>query len=120
MPPHRTGTRGLVAALLALAGLVVAGCGGARGASPPHGRASNGTHAPAGGWADAHVHLSYEDASALDSLLAHGVSTVRDCGADFGEPARLRAEIRARTRRGPVLHLAGPFSTSPSLRHATA
>jgi len=63
--------------------------------------------------ADAHAHLSYEDSSKLDSLVARGITAVRDCGGDLSVLSRWRAEIAAGTRRGPRLYIAGPVLDGP-------
>lgn len=65
------------------------------------------------GLADAHTHLSYAGEGALDSLAAHGITAVRDCGGDLAELARWRAEVAAGRRRGPRLYLAGPALDGP-------
>jgi imidazolonepropionase-like amidohydrolase len=63
--------------------------------------------------ADAHVHLSYGEAADLDSLVAHGVTAVRDCGGNLAQLLQWRAEIAAGTRRGPRLYIAGPVLDGP-------
>jgi len=65
------------------------------------------------GFADAHVHLSAGLADHLDSLSAHGITVVRDCGGDVDQLLRWRAEIAAGTRRGPRLLIAGPALDGP-------
>ena len=98
----RPPVRALAAAAVCWAALLAC----RRGASPAR------DAAPAG-LADAHVHLSYEGPAALDSLVAHGVTVVRDCGGDLAELARWRREIAAGTRRGPRLYIAGPVLDGP-------
>jgi hypothetical protein len=66
----------------------------------------------AGLW-DAHTHLSYYGEAALDSLLAHGVVAVRDCGGDALELRRWRDEIAAGKRRGPRIYFSGPVIDGP-------
>jgi len=66
-----------------------------------------------GGRADAHVHLSAGQAEHLDSLLANGITVVRDCGGDMAELFRWRSEIAAGVRRGPRIIIAGPTLDGP-------
>lgn len=61
---------------------------------------------------DLHVHVSKTRASALGLFVANGVTTVRDLGGDHQELLRWRREVRAGTRTGPRLLLAGPFLES--------
>jgi imidazolonepropionase-like amidohydrolase len=57
---------------------------------------------------DAHAHLTHAGQSALDPYVANGVTTVRDLGGRLPELLALRREIRAGTRVGPRLLVAGP------------
>lgn len=59
-----------------------------------------------------HAHTSKTRASALGLYIANGVTTVRDVGGDHEELLRWRREIRARTRVGPRLVIAGPYLES--------
>ncbi|MEX2182220.1 MAG: amidohydrolase family protein [Gemmatimonadaceae bacterium] len=59
-----------------------------------------------------HTHASKSRASALGLFVAHGVTTVRDQGSEHAEVLRWRGEIRAGTRVGPRLLLAGPYLES--------
>jgi imidazolonepropionase-like amidohydrolase len=68
---------------------------------------------PLQGRADAHVHLSYGPDSDLDSLLARGITVVRDAGGDLQQLARWRAEIASGARRGPRILIAGPLLDGP-------
>lgn len=63
--------------------------------------------------ADAHVHLSLGVAADLDSLLANGITVVRDCGGDARQLLKWRAEVAAGTRRGPRLFVSGPILDGP-------
>jgi imidazolonepropionase-like amidohydrolase len=77
-----------------------------------------GTHAERAGsrldgLADAHVHLSAGEGEHLDSLIAHGITVVRDCGGDLDQLSRWRSEIEAGTRQGPRLLIAGPTLDGP-------
>ena len=65
------------------------------------------------GRADYHVHLSLEAPGFLDSLIARGVTAVRDCGGDLDSLLRWRDEIAAGRRRGPRLYIAGPLLDGP-------
>jgi hypothetical protein len=65
------------------------------------------------GHADAHVHLSLGSPADLDSLLARGVTVVRDAGGDLQQLLRWRTEIAAGSRRGPRLLIAGPIIDGP-------
>lgn len=60
------------------------------------------------GLIDMHVHASKRRASALGLLVGHGVTTVRDQGGEPVELLRWRREIRAGTRVGPRMLIAGP------------
>jgi imidazolonepropionase-like amidohydrolase len=61
---------------------------------------------------DMHVHTSKTRASALALFVVHGVTTVRDQGSEHAEVLRWRQEIRAGTRVGPRMILAGPYLES--------
>lgn len=82
--------------------------------APAASRAPQADQAPveAGLW-DAHTHLSYYGEAALDSLLAHGVVAVRDCGGDALELRRWRDEIAAGKRKGPRIYFSGPVIDGP-------
>jgi imidazolonepropionase-like amidohydrolase len=56
---------------------------------------------------DAHAHLSYPGECALQLMIAHGVTSVRDLGGPPGEGSRWREEISTGRRVGPRLFLAG-------------
>lgn len=58
---------------------------------------------------DWHTHLSLEPAGVFDSLLAHGVRVVRDCGGDLDSLLAWRQAIATGRRRGPRLYIAGPL-----------
>lgn len=58
---------------------------------------------------DMHVHTSKTRASALGLYVVHGVTTVRDQGSEHAEVLRWRQEIRAGTRVGPRMLIAGPY-----------
>ena len=61
---------------------------------------------------DLHVHTSKTRGSALGLYVAHGVTTVRDQGSEHAEVIRWRREIRAGSRVGPRLIIAGPYLES--------
>jgi len=61
---------------------------------------------------DMHVHTSKTRASALGLYVAHGITTVRDQGSEHAEVLRWRREIRAGTRVGPRMLIAGPYLES--------
>ncbi len=63
---------------------------------------------------DMHTHLSKTRASALGVLVAYGVTSVRDMGGEHEELVRWRNEIRAGTRVGPRMLIAGPYLESPA------
>jgi len=73
----------------------------------------------ASGLWDAHTHLSWAGASALDSLVSHGVVAVRDCGGDAIQLRAWRDSIRAGQRRGPRIYFSGPVLDGPktNMRH---
>ncbi len=58
---------------------------------------------------DMHVHLSYARASALPSLVANGVTTVRDMGSSLPEVDEWRTLIAAGQKVGPRILRAGPM-----------
>ncbi len=64
---------------------------------------------------DVHVHLAAETASpaALDSLLEHGVTTVRDNGSVEGIVSRWSQEIEEGVRQGPRILYAGKIINGP-------
>ena len=64
---------------------------------------------------DMHVHLAENNArpGALDTLLAQGVTTVRDMGGRFEVIERWRRESLAGERAGPDLILVGPTINGP-------
>jgi hypothetical protein len=76
------------------------------------GCASRGAQSPAaaslpdGLW-DAHTHLTWWGADALDSLAKYGIVGVRDLGSDAVTLARWRDDIARGTRRGPRILYAG-------------
>jgi imidazolonepropionase-like amidohydrolase len=59
-----------------------------------------------------HAHTSKTRASALGLYVVHGVTTVRDQGSEHAEVLRWRREIRAGTRVGPRMLIAGPYLES--------
>ena len=61
---------------------------------------------------DMHVHTSKTRASALGLYVVHGVTTVRDQGSEHAEVLKWRREIRAGTRIGPRMFIAGPYLES--------
>lgn len=61
---------------------------------------------------DMHVHTSKTRVSALGLYVAHGITTVRDQGSEHAEVVRWRREIRAGTRVGPRMLIAGPYLES--------
>jgi imidazolonepropionase-like amidohydrolase len=66
------------------------------------------------GLIEMHAHLSKTRASAFGLFIANGVTTVRDMGGDMEELLRWRREVRADTRVGPRILMAGPFLESAS------
>jgi imidazolonepropionase-like amidohydrolase len=62
---------------------------------------------------DAHTHLSYRGAAALDALHAAGINLVRDCGGDAAQLRAWREEIAAGRRRGPLIYFSGPVIDGP-------
>src|SRR5690554_4383206 len=61
---------------------------------------------------DMHVHTSKTRASALGLYIVHGITTVRDQGSEHAEVLQWRREVRAGTRVGPRLIIAGPYLES--------
>lgn len=61
-----------------------------------------------------HGHLSKLRASSLPLFVANGVTFLRDMGGDHEELLRWQDEIRAGTRTGPDLMLAGPYLEAAS------
>jgi imidazolonepropionase-like amidohydrolase len=66
------------------------------------------------GLIDMHTHLSKTRASAMGLFVANGVTTVRDMGGDHEELLRWRREVRAGTRVGPRMVIAGPYLEAAS------
>lgn len=63
---------------------------------------------------DAHAHLSYWGEDALDRLVGHGITTIREMGGDPDEIARWREQIAAGERLGPSMFWCGPFFEGPA------
>ncbi|HJR33845.1 MAG TPA: amidohydrolase family protein [Gemmatimonadales bacterium] len=59
-----------------------------------------------------HAHTSKSRASSLGLYVLHGVTTIRDQGSEHAEVLRWRREIRAGTRVGPRMLIAGPYLES--------
>ncbi|HEV8357306.1 MAG TPA: amidohydrolase family protein [Gemmatimonadales bacterium] len=59
-----------------------------------------------------HAHTSKTRASALGLYVVYGVTTLRDQGSEHAEVLRWRREIRAGTRVGPRMLIAGPYLES--------
>ena len=59
-----------------------------------------------------HAHTSKSRASALGLYVLHGVTTIRDQGSEHAEVLRWRGEIRAGSRVGPRMLIAGPYLES--------
>ena len=59
-----------------------------------------------------HAHTSKSRASSLGLYVLHGVTTLRDQGSEHAEVLRWRREIRAGTRVGPRMLIAGPYLES--------
>lgn len=66
------------------------------------------------GFIEMHAHLSKTRASALGLFVANGVTTVRDMGGDHEELLSWRRDVRAGTRTGPRIIMAGPYLESAS------
>jgi imidazolonepropionase-like amidohydrolase len=59
-----------------------------------------------------HAHTSKSRASSLGLYVLHGVTTLRDQGSEHAEVLRWRREVRAGTRVGPRMLIAGPYLES--------
>jgi imidazolonepropionase-like amidohydrolase len=59
-----------------------------------------------------HAHSSKSRASSLGLYVLHGVTTLRDQGSEHAEVLRWRREVRAGTRVGPRMLIAGPYLES--------
>jgi imidazolonepropionase-like amidohydrolase len=59
-----------------------------------------------------HAHMSKSRASAFPLYVYHGVTTIRDQGSEHAEVLKWRSEIRAGTRVGPRMLIAGPYLES--------
>src|SRR5688500_16501013 len=59
-----------------------------------------------------HAHTSKSRASSLGLYVLHGVTTIRDQGSEHAEVLKWRREIRAGTRVGPRMLIAGPYLES--------
>lgn len=57
---------------------------------------------------DAHVHLSWAGAGALEGFIRHGVTSVRDMGSDLSDVRYWRAAVREGKIQGPRILTAGP------------
>ena len=66
------------------------------------------------GLIEMHAHTSKTRASALGLYLANGVTTLRDAGSEHAEVLAWRREIRAGTRVGPRMLIAGPYLEAQS------
>ncbi|HEV2884965.1 MAG TPA: amidohydrolase family protein, partial [Pyrinomonadaceae bacterium] len=66
------------------------------------------------GFIEMHAHTSKTRASALGLFVVNGVTTVRDMGGDHAELLRWRREVRAGSRLGPRLLIAGPYLEAAS------
>jgi imidazolonepropionase-like amidohydrolase len=64
------------------------------------------------GLIEMHAHTSKTRASALGLYVVHGVTTLRDQGSEHVEVLQWRGEIRAGTREGPRMLIAGPYLES--------
>jgi imidazolonepropionase-like amidohydrolase len=64
------------------------------------------------GFVEMHAHLSKARASSMGLFVVNGVTTVRDMGGDHEELLRWRREVRAGTRVGPRILMAGPYLES--------
>jgi imidazolonepropionase-like amidohydrolase len=74
---------------------------------------ANGNYLIPGLW-DMHTHLSKARASAMNVLIANGITTVRDMGGDHEELLDWRRQVRTGERTGPRIFLAGPYLESKS------
>jgi imidazolonepropionase-like amidohydrolase len=59
-----------------------------------------------------HAHTSKSRASSLGLYVVHGVTTLRDQGSEHAEVLHWRREVRAGTRVGPRMLIAGPYLES--------
>jgi imidazolonepropionase-like amidohydrolase len=66
------------------------------------------------GLIEMHSHASKSRASALGLFVANGVTTIREMGGDHDELLRWRREIRAGSRVGPRMFIAGPYLEAAS------
>lgn len=66
------------------------------------------------GLIEMHAHTSKARASSLSLFVANGVTTLRDMGGDHEELLRWRREIRAGSRVGPRMFIAGPYLEAAS------
>ncbi len=66
------------------------------------------------GLIEMHAHASKARASSLGLFVANGVTTIRDMGGDHDELLRWRREIRAGSRVGPRMFIAGPYLEAAS------
>ncbi|HTG95107.1 MAG TPA: hypothetical protein VL866_21090, partial [Pyrinomonadaceae bacterium] len=64
------------------------------------------------GFIEMHAHLSKTRASSLGLFVANGITTLRDMGGDHEELLRWRREVRAGSRLGPRILMAGPYLES--------
>jgi imidazolonepropionase-like amidohydrolase len=64
------------------------------------------------GLVEMHAHTSKTRASSLALFVINGVTTLRDMGGDHEELLKWRREIRAGTRVGPRMLIAGPYLES--------
>ena len=62
---------------------------------------------------DAHAHLSYWGEDALDRLVGHGVTTIRELGGDPDEIEAWKQQIERGERLGPAMFWCGPFFEGP-------
>lgn len=67
------------------------------------------------GFWDVHVHLTKAGIGVLESVLAAGVTSVRDVGSDFTLLSAVRDSIRSGLRPGPTILLAGPMLERPEV-----
>ena len=64
------------------------------------------------GFIEMHAHLSKTRASSLGLFVANGITTLRDMGGDHEELLRWRRVVRAGSRLGPRILMAGPYLES--------
>ena len=92
-------------------GDTIAAVGPAKATSVPRGARTidgRGQFVIPGLW-DMHTHLSYARSNALLTLVANGVTTVRDLGSDLSEIDVWRGRIDAGALVGPSIIRAGPI-----------